>query len=243
MYREDGANIMISRKYILINGIPCILYGAEKTDTVCLYVHGKNGNMEEAEHLASLICDSGYQVFSLELPLHGIRKTGSAEFLPWIVVPELQEVYRYLNDRYKNILLYAVSIGAYFSLLSFKERYFNKVLLVSPILDMERLIYRMMEWANVSYEMLEKEKNIATDFGETLSIEYLWYARKNPILNVPLPLYIMYAGNDQLTERDTVLDFSLRFGGKLNIMENGEHFFHTEEQLAVLDNWIRNILL
>lgn len=233
---------MVSSERILISGIPCVLYGMP-SDKICLYVHGKDGYMEEAERLASIVCENGFQVLSCELPEHGCRKGSDERFFPWNVAPELTRIYLYLNERYDNIVLYAVSIGAYFSLLAFKEMSFDKVLFVSPILDMKRLIFRMMEWANVSVEMLKEKKTIETGFGETLSIEYLDHATKHPILSVSGPTYIMWAGNDQLTERSTVLDFAVRFGARLDIMEDGEHFFHTEKQLAVLDNWIRNVLL
>ena len=45
-----------------------------------------------------------------------------------------------------------------------------------------------------------------------------------------------------MTERETIDDFARRFGGTVTVMENGEHWFHTEEQLAVLDAWLRREL-
>lgn len=53
---------------------------------------------------------------------------------------------------------------------------------------------------------------------------------------------ILYAGKDHLTARETVDDFARRFGCAVTVMENGEHWFHTEEQLAVLDTWLRREL-
>lgn len=51
---------------------------------------------------------------------------------------------------------------------------------MSPVLDMERLIRDMMGWANVTEAQLEREQSISTDFGQTLSWEYLSYARSIP---------------------------------------------------------------
>ena len=48
-----------------------------------------------------------------------------------------------------------------------------------------------------------------------------------------------YAGQDHLTARKTVDDFARRFGCTVTVMEYGEHWFHTEEQLAVLDAWLQ----
>ena len=53
---------------------------------------------------------------------------------------------------------------------------------------------------------------------------------------------ILYAGKDHLTAREAVDDFARRFGCTVTVMENGEHWFHTEEQLAVLDAWLRREL-
>ena len=57
----------------------------------------------------------------------------------------------------------------------------KKALFISPILDMEQLIVDMMSWANVSEKELSERKEIPTDFGETLSWEYLCFVRANPI--------------------------------------------------------------
>ena len=45
----------------------------------------------------------------------------------------------------------------------------------------DRLIVDMMSWANVSEKELSERKEIPTDFGETLSWEYLCFVRANPI--------------------------------------------------------------
>ena len=47
---------------------------------------------------------------------------------------------------------------------------------------MERLIADMMIWANVTEDELKEKKEIQTTFGETLSWDYLCYARENPII-------------------------------------------------------------
>ena len=62
----------------------------------------------------------------------------------------------------------------------------------------------------------------------------MWYL----YLSEP-PTAILYAGQDHLTARETVEEFARRFGCSVTVMENGEHWFHTEEQLAVLDTWLQ----
>ena len=39
----------------------------------------------------------------------------------------------------------------------------------------------MMEWADVTENELQEKKEIQTDFGETLSWDYLCYVRENPV--------------------------------------------------------------
>ncbi len=40
-----------------------------------------------------------------------------------------------------------------------------------------------------------------------------------------------------MTARETVVQFVAAHSAVLTVMENGEHWFHTPEQLAVLQVW------
>ena len=222
----------------IIQSIPAILYG-DSSENLFLYIHGKMGSKEEAAHLAEIVYPMGYQVLSIDLPGHGERTGEMERFVPWEVVPELQAVYANTQKRWKKISLYANSIGAYFSLLALRDAKLEKSLLVSPILDMEKLIRDMMGWAGVTQEQLKEAGEISTAFGETLSWKYLTYAIENQITRWDSPTAILYAGEDHLTSRQTVDDFAQRFGCTVTVMENGEHWFHTEEQMAVLDAWLQ----
>lgn len=222
----------------IIQSIPAILYG-DSSENLFLYIHGKMGSKEEAAHLAEIVCPMGYQVLSIDLPGHGERTSEMEHFVPWEVVPELQAVYANTQKRWKRISLYANSIGAYFSLLALRDVKLEKSLFVSPILDMEKLIRDMMGWAGVTQEQLQQAGEIHTTFGETLRWNYLTYAAEHRITEWDSPTAILYAGHDHLTAWETVDDFAKRFGCTVTVMENGEHWFHTEEQLAVLDAWLR----
>ena len=227
----------MKEKHIKVQEIPTVLYG-DSSENLYLYIHGKMGCKEEASRFAEIVCPKGYQVLSIDLPGHGERTGEMERFVPWKVVPELQAVYGSAQQRWKKISLYANSIGAYFSLLAFREAKMEKSLFVSPILDMEKLIRDMMGWAGVTQEQLQQAGEIPTAFGETLSWEYLTYAAEHRITKWDSPTAILYAGQDHLTARKTVDDFAQRFGCTVAVMENGEHWFHTEEQLAVLDVWL-----
>ena len=132
----------------------------------------------------------------------------------------------------------ANSIGAYYAMLSLADKPIEKSMFISPIVDMEKLILNMMAWSNVTEEELHKEKVIKASFGETLSWEYLSYVRNHPI-NWHTPTNILYAENDNLTSLETITDFAHKMGASLTVMNNGEHWFHTEEEMAFLDNWFK----
>lgn len=190
-----------------------------------LYIHGKGGNAEEAEHYKLFFND--YDVFGLDY------KTDT----PWEAREEILAEYEKLYKNYNSVTIIANSIGAYFAMNALSGKKLEKAFFISPIVNMEKLITDMMLWADVTEQELQDKQEIETSFGETLSWKYLCYVRENPIVwNTATD--ILYAGNDNLTSYETISKFAKETKASLKIMENGEHWFHTEEQLAFLDNWL-----
>lgn len=219
-----------------IGRMPALLCGGE-AERAYLFVHGKHGCKEEARDFVEIICPNGWQVLSVDMPEHGERRGETGTFNPWHAVPELRSVMAWARRRWKGVALRATSIGAWFSLLAFSEDPPERSLFVSPVLDMTALIRTMMGWAGVTEAALEERGEIPTDFGETLSWRYYQYAKAHPIERWSGSTAILYAGGDALTSRETVDAFAARFGCALTVMEDGEHWFHTEEQLAALRQW------
>lgn len=232
----------MNKSNIDINGMSAILWG-NPSQRLFLYIHGQGGNKEEAAILSKIVCQRGFQVLSIDLPEHGQRKDKvDVLFEPWHIVPELKMVMNYAKEHWKSISLYASSIGAWFSMLSFDNEPLEQCLFLSPVVDMKQLISKMMKWANVSEAQLQQELIIPTDFGQTLSWEYWKYVLEHPITKWKFPTQILYGENDNLIDRNSIESFTHQFKCKLTIMKNGEHWFHTEKQLEALDNWItRNI--
>ena len=195
-----------------------------------LYVHGKGGSAAEADRFRA-ICP-GFDVL-------GVDYRGE---LPWEAAPQIAAAYDEARRQYDRIFLLANSIGAYFSMLALPDRALDRALFVSPVLDMERLILDMMGWAGVSEQALREQGEIPTDFGETLSWEYLSYVREHPIA-WQAPTEILYAGGDHLVSRQTVERFAAEHGAGLTVLEDGEHWFHTKAQLAFLDGWVKRVLM
>lgn len=226
----------MKKEYFQIQGIPSILLG-EPSNNLYLFIHGQGGCKEEAEPFAEIAGYYGWQVLGIDLPEHGERKAEKITFDPWHAVPELLTVMKHAKSRWNRIAIRANSIGAWFTMLSYGEEKLENCLFVSPILDMKQLIQNMMLWAGVSEDQLRLEQTIPTSFGQTLSWEYLSYVRGHQIEKWDFPTEILYGDKDNLTERNIVDSFARRFGCRLTVMENGEHWFHTPEQLKVLDMW------
>ncbi|MGN0805526.1 MAG: alpha/beta hydrolase [Candidatus Coproplasma sp.] len=195
-----------------------------------IYVHGKGGSAEEAKHYQPLFADS--EVIGFDYKSQN----------PWEAKSEFSKFYDLNSRGYDSVILIANSIGAFFSMNALAEKKIDKALFISPIVNMEKLITDMMDWSNVTEAELKSKGEIPTNFGETLSWGYLCYVRNNPI-EWNIPTCILYGEKDKLTSIDTMSAFANQIGATLTVMENGEHWFHTNEQMEFLDNWIRNALL
>lgn len=228
-------------EFYQIRSIPAVLYG-ELCEQGYLFIHGQDGNKEEAADFAKIAVPAGYQVLGIDLPQHGERKTMTSGFNPWTVVPELQDVLAERKLHWNTISLRANSIGAYFAMLAFQHEPIGKALFVSPIVDMERLILDMMSWTGVTEEALHAQGEIPTDFGQTLSWPYLCWVRQHSLAAWKTPTSILYAGHDNLTSHQTVTTFSEKHNAMLTIYEEGEHWFHTPVQCDRLRKWEKQSL-
>lgn len=143
-----------------------------------------------------------------------------------------------MKAEYDSIILIAQSIGAYFSMNAGIDSLIKKAYLISPIVDMERLISDLMARANVTEDELKAKGVIRTSFDEDLSWEYLCWAREHPI-EWNAPTAVLYGSGDDLTSYETITEFANCRHARLTVMEGGEHWFHTDEQTRFLDEWIK----
>ena len=195
-----------------------------------VYVHGKGGSAEEAEH------------YKMLFPNHEVIGFDYRSQTPWDAKEEFFTFFAEKKKQCTHITLIANSIGAYFALSSLDETLVDRAYFISPIVDMGTLICNMMQWSGVTEQELAEKQEIPTNFGETLSWNYLCYVRQHPIIwNVPT--CILYGEHDNLTTIETISAFAKRHHADLTVMPNGEHWFHTEEQIQFLDEWIREYVL
>lgn len=234
----------MERNDLRIGNIPAILWG-RASEKLFIAVHGNMSH--KADDAIIILAEeailSGHQVLSFDLPGHGDRK---AESLPCKVqncIQDLNSVMRHAKLISDDISLFSCSMGAYFSLLAYGREELKQCLFLSPVVDMERIIEKMMNWFSITEERLKKEKEIPTPVGQVLYWDYYCYVKEHPVSDWKIPTSILYGSEDDLCEFDIISSFSKRFDCDLKILENGEHYFHTEEQLDFFRQWLKRIFV
>jgi len=116
-----------------------------------VYVHGKGGSAQEAEHYKSLF------------PKDEVIGFDYRSQTPWQAKKEFFAFFTEQRGRCEHLTLVANSIGAFFALSSLDETLVDRAYFISPILDMENLICNMMQWSGVT------EQELALTSIETVS--------------------------------------------------------------------------
>ena len=186
-----------------------------------IYIHGKGGNAAESEH---------YKKFFPTAEVIGFDYKAENIF---DAVTEFQNFF-YLREK---VTIIANSIGAFYAMHALSEKNIDRAFFISPVVDMEKIILEMVTRANVTEKNLRDAKEIVTESGEILSWKYLCYVREN-LINWKVPTHILYGSKDFLTSLEAMKNFAEKICAKLSIMEGGEHWFHTSEQMKFLDNWL-----
>lgn len=193
--------------------------------SIVVYLHGRGGSPAEAEHYRPLF--PGADVVGFDY------RAGT----PWEAEVEFPPFFAELRERSRPLILIANSIGAYFALSAGVGAFVDRAYLVSPVVDMDRLIRDALRAVGATEDDLNTRGVIPAPFGEDLSWEYLAYVRKHPI-RWDAPTAILYGSGDALVPEETVRAFAGAHHASLTVMEDGEHWFHTREQLAFLDRWL-----
>ena len=230
---------------INISNIPSIIWG-KKSNRVFIAVHGNMSNKEDdvIKILAEKVINRGYQLLSFDLPEHGARKDDT-NYLCKVqnCVKDLKQIIEYAKKNYQEINLWACSMGTYFSLLAYKDEDIKQCLFLSPVVNMKVIIDNMMLWSNTTEEKLKEKQEIKTDCGQTLYWDYYEYVKNNPITNWNKKTYILYGNKDNMQNEDIIKNFSNNFNCDLSILDGGEHYFHTEEQLKFYKEWLSKVII
>jgi hypothetical protein len=194
--------------------------------SVVIYIHGKGGNAANSVY---------YEKFFKNIPVLGFDYKAQN---PMEAYEEFNTYFNNIYKTYDSIYIIAESIGAYFLMSSITSKKIIKAFFISPLVDMEELIFKMMDYANVSLEELKEKQIIPISFGEPLSYPYLKYVQTHP-LNWHNETYILYGDHDNLTSYKTIKKFSKDIKATLTVMKDGEHYFHTLSEMTFLDNWLK----
>ena len=225
-------------QFFQIGHIPAALWGPP-SERVIVAVHGAQSSKTDVPFRLLAETFPGCQVLSFDLPEHGDRKDEPTLCKPPVCVQELSAVLDFAESRRTDLGLFAVSMGAYFSLLACPGRRISHAWFLSPVVDMERLTRDMMGWFQISETRLETEGSIPTPVGQTLYWDDYCYIRSHPIDRWPFPTDILRGAGDTLAAGETVVAFAKRWSCRLRTVEAAEHWFHTPSDLAALSDWLR----
>ena len=196
---------------------------------IVVYIHGKGGSAQEAVHFQQFFANS--DVLGLDYEAR----------TPWEAKEEFVRYFELILESHKSVTIVANSIGAFFAMHALQDMRIKKAYFISPIVNMQILIEKMMSQVRVSEDELRDRGELDTECGEKLSWKYLCYAREHPICWT-VPTHILYGEKDDLTSFETICEFANQIGATLTVMKNGEHWFHTAEQMRFLDDWIRRYI-
>ena len=171
---------------------------------IVIYVHGKGGSAAEAGHYRPLFPDAEVVGFDYRAQS------------PWEAEAEFPPFFAAQRKRCDRLTLIANSIGAFFSMSALDAVLVDRAYLISPVVDMEKLIVDMLQRAGVREQELAEKQEIPTAFGETLSWKYLTYVRAHPIA-WHVPTRIWDGAHDDLTAPKTISAFARRVGAELTV--------------------------
>lgn len=220
----------------MICGIPALIWGQE-SDKAYVYIHGKSGYKEYAEDFAQTAEKRGYQTLSFDLPAHGERKDRPERCDIWSAMDDLNKIADFAFDKWRELSLFACSIGAYFALNTYSGLDFRKCLFQSPIVDMNYLVNQMFKWFGITPERLKAEGEIETPV-ELLSWKYYCYSLDHPVERWEFPTAILYAGMDNLQSEQAVRGFCEKFSCSLTVAPDSLHPFMESTDKPVVQAWL-----
>lgn len=133
---------------------------------------------------------------------------------PWEAGTEIRAAVERHSSKGNDIILIANSIGAFFCLHAQINKTVTKAYFISPVVDIKKVN------------------------GVKLNDEWLDFVGSHPV-EWETPTHILYGSGDGLVPLESIREFAQIHNASLTVMENGEHWFHTDEQMEFLDSWIR----
>ena len=107
---------------------------------------------------------------------------------------------------------------------------------------MLEIIKGIMSAFQISEQELFQKQTIPTSIGQTLYWDYYCYVKEHPVSRWNTPTWILSGGKDTLCNVQTLQSFVQQYHCSLTLSPESEHYFHTEYDLSVLENWFNHII-
>ena len=200
--------------------------GQQRNKKVAVYIHGQCGSYKEAEDYSFL--SDEYDVVGLDY------KDGN----PWELGSIIRKEFSKLTKNYKEVILIANSIGAFYSYEYLSDFDIKQAFFISPIAEMHQIILNLRMKYGISDERLKEEKEIKLDNGQVLSYDFYEHTLHYKD-NWKVKTDILYGYCDDLVYIENIAEFlAVHPDSKLTIKQGSGHYFHTNEEKEFIKNWI-----
>ena len=198
-----------------------------KHSKVIIYIHGLHGSYKEANDYTFL---DEYDVVGLDY----------TDGNPWEVGPIIKTKFEKLIKSYKEVVVIANSIGAFYTYEYLGEYNIKHAFFISPIASMFKILFDYVITGKVNLEELKEKKFITLEDGTVLSYDfYKKYSSNDYHAKWDVPTDILYGDADNLVYIENIADFlGAHPNTKLTIKSGSEHYFHTDEEKEFIKNWI-----
>ena len=201
-----------------------------KNKKVAVYIHGLKGSAKEAEDYSYL--KDEYDVVGLDY------KDGN----PWELGRFLRQEFKKLTKNYKEIIVIANSIGAFYAYEYLSDFNIKHAFFISPIASMFQIIFNIMMENGIDDRELKEKKIIELENGQILSYDFYKHVSKDKD-NWKVPTDILYGSQDELVYIENIADFLADHPqAKLTIKSGAGHYFHTSEEKEFINKWILDSL-
>lgn len=238
---ESGQRDMSYEKILLmvklysldINDIKAMMPNDTKQETridrVVIYIHGYQSSRKEFDFYKSFIV--GYDVKNLAYDDGDIYKVG----------PIIREKFQKLTSKYREVVVIAHSIGAFYAMEYLSDQNIKKAFFISPITDMFQVLFDVMNKYKVTEKRLKKEENILLENGFTLSYSFYKHTLEDSD-NWKVPTEVLFGYQDGLTYLNNTIAFISSHNASLTIKNDADHYFKKPKDLDFIQKWILRYL-
>ena len=198
-----------------------------KSKDIVVYIHGLLGNAAEAQNFYYI---KDYDIVGLDYE----------DGAPWIVGKRIKKTFRKLIKNYKDVVVIANSIGAFYTYAYLSSFNIKQAFFISPLASMKSIVLWRMDKEGVSEDQLMEKKYIKLENGH----EFDWHFYKKYVIDNfidpwNVPTEILYSENDEVIKKEDVISFVENHSStRLTIKQDSMHYLHTKEEMKYIENWI-----